>query len=663
MRVSPALALVALLAASAAQAQDELGVTASVERPMPATGGDDPTASATEVDAQDRPSALDTLEDGLLEVPGARPLRSGAWGSPTTLSVRGSDADQVEVLLGDVPLTTADGGAFDLSTVPLWALDRVEVYRGGAPTWLGVSGIGGVIRLVPRDGGPSAFGTVGLGSFGLGHARVGASASNGDVSWTTAVGATTSEGDFPYLADVRLLDDGEPLERPRENAWIRQGSALGHLRLRVGDGQLSAVFLGVERLGGVPGPAVQITEETRRNETNLLGALSYSVTQGGRPATEADWRVAAAASVGYRRRRIVDLRGEIGLPSETDDDGLRAVTRLAASGRATEWLELTGLALYTHESLWPEDALARRPPEDSARDGGTVAAEARLHGRTGDVRYELRPSARFAVFGARLRELRTDRAGEPNDVVQLAPSFRIGGAIEPVRGLAISASAASATRAPTALELFGDRAFLLGDTRLRPERAETFDLGAALRGRAGPVRGQAELRGFVTLASDLIRYFRNDEFRAVPQNVEGAVLAGGELGVSGSVTRHFHVHGALTLLETWTEYLGRTRRLPLRPGVTAYLRPAARLFALGPLDRVELWVDVLHVGASFWDPVNSSALPSRTRFGLGLSASTWDGRLRIDGAVRDLFDQRGTDLLGFPLPGRSFLVSLTVQDD
>ncbi|HBQ10816.1 MAG TPA: hypothetical protein DEF51_06365, partial [Myxococcales bacterium] len=93
--------------------------------------------------------------------------------------------------------------------------------------------------------------------------------------------------------------------------------------------------------------------------------------------------------------------------------------------------------------------------------------EARLHGRTGDVRYELRPSARFAVFGARLRELRTDRAGEPNDVVQLAPSFRIGGAIEPVRGLAISASAASATRAPTALELFGDRAFLLGDTRLR----------------------------------------------------------------------------------------------------------------------------------------------------------------------------------------------------
>lgn len=667
MRLAVALALVAI--AAPAQAQEageagELGVTARVERPMPATGGDDPTASATEVDAQDRPSALDTLEDGLLEVPGARPLRSGAWGSPTTLSLRGSDADQVEVLFGDVPLTTADGGAFDLSTVPLWVLDRIEVYRGGAPTWLGVGGLGGVIRLVPREDGPRAFGTIGAGSFGLAHARAGAHASSEDVSWTTAVGATTSQGDFPYLADVGLLDGDAPVERHRENAWLRQGSALGHLRLRIGDGTLSAVFFGLERLGGVPGPAVQPTEDTRRSETSLLGALSWAVTEGGRPETEADWRVSAAASAGYRRRRFTDLDREISpLRTATDDEALRVVTRVAASGRVADWLELTGLGLYVHESLWPEDALARRAPEDSQRDGGTAAAEARLHGRTDGVRYELRPSARLSVFGARLSEIRPERLGETNEVVQVAPTFRLGGAIEPTRGLAISASFATATRAPTALELFGDRAFLRGDTRLRPERAETFDLGATLRGRAGPVRGQAELRGFATFASDLIRYFRTSTFEAVPQNVDSATLVGGELGVNGSVTRHFHLSGALTVLETWTPYLGQTRRLPLRPGVTAYVRPSLRLFALGPLDRLELWADLLHVGASHWDPANTSALPSRTRVGVGAALSTWGGRLRLDLAVRDLFDQRGTDLLGFPLPGRSFLVSLTLASD
>src|SRR5690606_15261312 len=123
----------------------ELGVTAEVERPIARTGGEDPTASATEIAARDRPRARDTLEDGLLEVPGARPLRSGAYGSPSSLSLRGADGDQLEVLFGDVPITTADGTAFDLSAVPLYALERVEVYRGGAPTWLGVGGIGGVL--------------------------------------------------------------------------------------------------------------------------------------------------------------------------------------------------------------------------------------------------------------------------------------------------------------------------------------------------------------------------------------------------------------------------------------------------------------------------------------------------------------------------------------
>ena len=37
------------------------------------------------------------------------------------------------MLFADIPITTADGTAFDLSSIPLWALERVEVYRGGAP--------------------------------------------------------------------------------------------------------------------------------------------------------------------------------------------------------------------------------------------------------------------------------------------------------------------------------------------------------------------------------------------------------------------------------------------------------------------------------------------------------------------------------------------------
>jgi vitamin B12 transporter len=664
--VASRLAVAGLVWALPSLVAAQLGVTAEVERPIARAGGEDPTASATEVDAQRRPMALDTLENALLEVPGARPLTTGAYGSPTTLALRGADADQLEVLVGDVPVTTADGGAFDLSALPLWIFDRVEAYRSGAPTWLGAGGMGGVLRLVPRAGeGPPSVGvTLGLGAFGLGHARAAAQVSDDALAWTTAVGVTTSEGDFPHLDDGRTaLDPSDDVERARENGWVREVSGLGHLRARLAGGRLSVLVLGHERLGGVPGPASAPTRHVRRSETSALGSIGYELTEGGRRAEVADWRLSLSTAAGYRRRRLVDRFGEIGLlPRETDDRQWRSVLRVAVRGRVLRWLELTGVALWTHEAIEPEDALARQPNAPSARDAGTLALETRFHGRVGDVRLELRPSARLAVIGSRLTELRPERSGERSEGVVVAPTFRVGAAIEPLRGLTVAGSVASATRAPSMIELFGDRGFLQGDTALRPERAETFDLGVVWRGRHEALMGQAELRGFVTLASDLIRYRRTGQLTALPENVASATLFGAELGASVQWTRHLRLVGALTLLDTRTSYLGQERRLPLRPWLTAYLRPEVTAFALGPLDRLMVWADVTHVSDSHLNPANEPGglLPARARIGLGVSATVWEDRLRLDLALRDVLDQRGTDLLGFPLPGRSLFVALTV---
>ncbi len=642
-------------------------MTAEVERPMARAGGEDPTASATEIDAQARPTPLDTLADALLEAPGARPLRTGAFGSPTTLSLRGSNADQVEVLFGDIPLSSADGSPFDLTTIPLWALERVEVYRGGAPTWLSRSGIGGLIRLVPRSAAraPRLSAAGGVGSFGLGHARVAHAASVEDVEWLVTGGVTTTQSDFPYLADVTLLDGTEDaVERRRANAWTTQGAGFGHVRVRLGDGRLSALALGRGRVGGVPGRASQPTRATRRAESELIAGVAWTVTESGRSEEEADWRVSTSASVGVRERSLSDPLTEIGLvPVEANDLAVRVNGRVAASGRALPWLEITGVGLYIHEELAPTDALARTPNQNSGRDEVDLGIEARAFGRVDDVRFELRPSARLALVDSRLNDLRPGLGGASTDAFTVAPTFRLGAALEPVRGMTIAASAASATRVPNQVELFGDRGFLVGVASLAPERAETFDLGVVFAGREGPVRGRAELRGFVTLASDLIRYRRNSLFQAVPENVGSATLAGAELGLRGSVTRHFSLTTAWTLLRTWTENASRDRQLPLRPWLTGYLRPEVRAFGLGPLDSLGIFADLIYVSDAFWDPANTASIPARSRVGLGVSAAVWERRLRVDVAVRDIFDQRGFDLLGFPLPGRSLTVSLSVRSD
>ena len=88
-----------------------------------------------------------------------------------------------------------------------------------------------------------------------------------------------------------------------------------------------------------------------------------------------------------------------------------------------------------------------------------------------------------------------------------------------------------------------------------------------------------------------------------------------------------------------------------------------RAFGVGPLDVLGAFVDVVHVSETFWDPAYTSAIASRTRVGSGVTVEVWDGRLRLDATVRDVFDQRGFDLLGFPLPGRSLAVDLALRTE
>jgi len=225
-----------------------------------------------------------------------------------------------------------------------------------------------------------------------------------------------------------------------------------------------------------------------------------------------------------------------------------------------------------------------------------------------------------------------------------------------VRGIALSASGATATRLPSMLELFGDRGYLQGDTRLSPERSWTADAGAVARGHAGVVRGALELRGFALAVRDLIRYRRTSQFTAVPENVGSATILGAEAGAHGDVGSHF----ALTASVTWTEARsGDDRVLPFRPRLEAYARPEVGLGPIGAMERVTVFGDVTHVGSNFVDGSNLVVVGARTHFGAGIAVSLWRDAIEASVAVRDIADARGFDMLGFPLPGRSFAAELT----
>src|SRR5437899_2265243 len=129
MRVAAVIVPVALAALLGGRARAEEGPAPApppisetvVTAPVPPAHAprEDQAAAASVVLPEESPRALDDVGTLLAEVPGVTVTRSGSLGSFATLSLRGSNPDEVRIYVDGVPLGIAEGGAVDISTLPL----------------------------------------------------------------------------------------------------------------------------------------------------------------------------------------------------------------------------------------------------------------------------------------------------------------------------------------------------------------------------------------------------------------------------------------------------------------------------------------------------------------------------------------------------------------
>jgi vitamin B12 transporter len=86
-------------------------------------------------------------------LPGITLQSPGQRGTLSSLFVRGASAGLGQLSFDGVPLYSSMNGVFNLSTVPVDALGRVEIVRGASGPRYGSRALGGVIRLESRDAG------------------------------------------------------------------------------------------------------------------------------------------------------------------------------------------------------------------------------------------------------------------------------------------------------------------------------------------------------------------------------------------------------------------------------------------------------------------------------------------------------------------------------
>ncbi len=627
------LVIAALFSAARGYAQ-AFGAAAEIQAPA----SEDSTATSTRVPVEGQSDIGRSLD----RVPGANVLRTGGLGAFSGLSIRGSDTSHTDLYLDWLPISGPDTGAANLALVSLAGIDELRIYRGGAPAWLSSAAMGGVLQLRMPTRGARLGAETEVGSNGFVGVRVRARGGNRRLFVSGAASIERSDNDFRYQHDnATRFDPTDDFEARRENAEVELASGLLHLRYATGPHELAAVVMGVGRRGGAPGAGPTPALDTHQTNARIVGSLGYSF-RGERGEFQ------LAAGGGAQRHRFFDPNREIGLYAEASDDRYaRAFLRMAGTAHLLPWLSLMSVGTVTHDVRTAENALLTEA-ETSLRTRFSIGAEARLHGEIGDREAELRASAR--VEHSETIEV---AGNEPES--QNLPTFRLAGSLALAPNVRVVASLASGGRLPSIRERYGNRGTLLPSPGLRVESGLSFDAGVIAQGELGPLNASLEARGFHRSMNDLIRYRLTSQFTARAENITSATLTGAELGFRGKIG-FLEAQASYTFLYT-----------DAGDGLALHWRPQHQIFSelasahsIGPVS-IRPSAAIRMRGATYADPANLVELPRLTWVDLSLDASFHAFTARIQ--LRDVFDRRGQDFVGFPLPGRTLRISIAYQKD
>ena len=641
----------------------------TVTAPAAATPRADRLASGTVVSPDDSPRAHDDLGTLMLEVPGVTTTRTGALGSFTTLSLRGSNPDQVRVFIDGVPVAIAEGGGVDLSTLPLGDVERVEVYRGQAPLAFGESAMGGILSITTRTPGtPSVGARAGVGSFGsyFGDAQAGGRA--GRVRLYLGVHGLSSVGDFPYLDDMGTTTnaaDDRTVLRQNDDVEQADGTFRAAVDLR-GRRTLSLGLIGFGRDQGLPGPNLAQTRFVRFETARALTYLRYE----SRDDLGSNGRLDAQLFFSAERDHFTDPADELqGGVWDTHDTTLSTGLTANATRPLAEWLRLAAVAEARAETFQPvNDSEVAMPVGAPARRLVAVAgAEATFQWRRADL--DVVPSARVEemqdIVTGRTSLAHNEPAAPP--VTRTLPIVRLA-LLRPLGDhVTLKANVGRYARAPSFLELYAGTGRLLGNPGLTPEWGTNGDVSLVVD--AGTrVRVSSRTAIFGAEVSELIEWRHDSYGHSRPENVGAARIAGVEEELRVAAGRFGRFVGQGTFLDARDEsdnpaYHGR--QLPLRPRWQAYARPElvhvplrrGGAAGVGPLE-AGVFVDGALAAGSYDDPTNLYALPTRVLLGAGLSVEAPRLGLRATCSGQNLTDTPVWDMAYWPLPGRTIFLAL-----
>lgn len=554
----------------------------------------------------------------LEQVPGLTLSRNGGPGAFTGVRLRGSDSEQVLVLIDGVRVedVSAPGAGFDFGTLTTGGIERIDVLRGSNSVTWGSAALGGVIAIQTRELNGYEASAEG-GSRGSFAGEAAAGLAKDTYAFSLTGGYTTTDG--VSAADVGSEPDG-----------LRQWRLGGKARLDL-----------------APGLSFVANARYADTRTDIDGFPAPAFTFADTPEYQITRQVSGRAGLRYEGAWLTLNTGFALADTKRDyyDPTFGTAPSYGYRGRSHR-ADLTGRATL---------------PANFALDFGADSEWTRYSG-TFDARQTARQTSGHALLGWYTDKASLAAGLRYDDHSRFGNATTLGanGTVRLTQNLRLRASYGEGFKAPTLFQLLSD----FGNAALRPERSRSYDGG--LEFRSGTVsaavtvfrRDSRNLIAFVSCFGQTSAICSGRPFGTY-DNVGKARAEGFEAELTVKPVPAFTVRSLYTY----------TRARNLTPGSAQFgndlaRRPRHALTVSGdwetPLVRLALGADLRLTSTSFDNASNTVKLPGGAVATIRASLPVHD-RITLFGRVENVFDNRLPTAAGYSAVGRGAFAGLRVS--
>jgi iron complex outermembrane receptor protein len=552
------------------------------------------------------------------------------------------------------------------------------VYRGTTPLVFAQSGPGGVVNVVTRRPGttPLAAASLSYGSFDTRKTTLAGGASHGAFEGLVFAQYLGSEGDFDYTNRGNSLIENQDVRQARINNAFDQGDLTARVVYRGSPVTLAVTTDSFVRSQGVPGRETLQSETAHRDTNRQLVNIGLGTEPVG------PWSIGLDGNLFgiYQNQRFTaETDGAFNKTDVTDTSttvGGQLVARGAVGTHQVPGV-LVASSVERFRNVDEIGAGGLRPGTSPAFTRTRLALAAQDEILLLADRVSLVPSVRWEwfrdVFPADPRvRVPTERVTGPSSRDFLTP--HLGLRVDLGHGATLLANGGRSARVPNLTEVFGRNGFTIGNPKLRPETATSWDAGFRL---VSPwttsvlTAATVEYAYFASDVDDIIVLVPSSVNIFRPMNIAAAMIRGHEVNVRLAFLDRLLFTGNYThqdAVDTSGDRFYDGTRLPNRPADEAYARLELSWSPERPLPwwpfgwhpwPGRVFYDFDLIAENFLKRANLDPAASRQYHGFGVDLTLpWHG-LHLAWEMKNATDDQTVDAVGFPLPGRAMFVTLS----